>query len=1023
MITLTKLKIIKVIAIVVSISMLWQGVVWANPDIFKRNNLQTQSLITNPEKIDSFLMVATGYLGYFLNNLELDPKNRNVPMMLKGVNEVIEQLAGNEKIDREYREAAERIMRDLRDSSISGEFVINTGAYKVRYFNPNIHDPDPGMTYQVSDEKKIGKYLARQILIQKSLQAPVEPVAQQPEEDVFYQGEGQIARVGPESEDDVNEFFRNILGQRPHRKKSRLSNYSERTRIAGLLSKKVNGSRLSHKRKERIYTAIKRFKEAKVIEIDAVALADENNIKKARAWILSFNTMVWSPNSNKNVSLNPLMDLLERTFPRTIAFSTQVLDKVQSDESLLLEYVFHEVVCHLFGHEEARKIQEVLFSENYRDVEGDTLEGHKDGKLAHILKKVINSAIKVYKKKRKIKTKIEKQKASRIKKPWIFNWKRFFKSMAITTSVALVLSALFYLTLPVNTVTIAIAIGLPIALMIYLIARDPSLGNIARILLTIAAFTVIFYFLPAIPWFGLSVSVIVVARLISNRKAGSSAKGRVAGGGEAPSEVKGKEIKDKGAKSQEAAGEGKGAEAGTGAQGTEEEIPAQDNGKIFKDNEISPDILKKILGILGLTEEKKDKKDKQGEKETPEMSPTEMFLRMLFKPENVEGYKRAEEEKEPEIILEVPEVPELKEKLRPIVVGRLEKIEQRTEFVYELYYPVDVFVQFRSWKEKSSEELGQALNKISQEIARGLLSDYPERAHREMLAIYEIIAEYFGMPVKDVLGIRPYAAIAQRKEAIESQKYAISAMGGVPKYGRAHPGVYYNQAIEELCAGNYLSAEKLFATAVTTKIPGTSDVMDNENYKLYMLGVGVSRHFLAKWDRKKWKGITPAYNVAYNVHHMDLENFKHKQKMDYPVYGKKVTDGRIAETECRMHLCKFLQELSEKKILLQGEEPVKDEKPGSMGKGYKGFMSESVEGDKLQVKATNKETKRTESFVFDVSSRVPIDEGKRKEIIDTADIKQRSLAGKILGLFPEDFHLYAFTNLEKGIYGFSLKAN
>ncbi|MGB2598845.1 MAG: hypothetical protein WBC99_00165, partial [Candidatus Omnitrophota bacterium] len=177
-----KLKITKIIATLLSILMLWQGVVWANPDIFRKNNLQARSLITSPDRVDSFLMMTTGYLGYHLTNLERDPARRNVIMMLKGVKEEFASVANNEKIDEKYRQAVQMILDDLDQTSRSGEFIIDAGTYKVRYYNPNIYgaDPagssfaekDPGAGYQVTDEKKIGKYLSRQILTRKALPEP-----------------------------------------------------------------------------------------------------------------------------------------------------------------------------------------------------------------------------------------------------------------------------------------------------------------------------------------------------------------------------------------------------------------------------------------------------------------------------------------------------------------------------------------------------------------------------------------------------------------------------------------------------------------------------------------------------------------------------------------------------------------------------------------------------------------------------------------------------------------------------------
>ena len=166
-------KIIKSISVFLSILLIWQGVSYANPDIFQRNTLQNPTLFTGLRDDDSFLAASAGYFSGYLEQLENEPQNQNVFRMKSRVEALIEELSGSEKLPEEYKNEIPEVMQAFTGE---GEFMLNAGAFKIRYYNPNIHEnaSDPGVSFQVVADKEIGRYLSRQILIQKALAIPKE---------------------------------------------------------------------------------------------------------------------------------------------------------------------------------------------------------------------------------------------------------------------------------------------------------------------------------------------------------------------------------------------------------------------------------------------------------------------------------------------------------------------------------------------------------------------------------------------------------------------------------------------------------------------------------------------------------------------------------------------------------------------------------------------------------------------------------------------------------------------------------
>jgi len=168
--------LVKVIGITLSILLVWQGVVWANPDIFKRGNINTQTLSPVPFGEENFSSFLTNYFLRYLDTLELELENGNVEAMKKMVVGTLGELSKTQNIPTAQRAFIEDIVSGIKGDETLGEFIIDCGYYKVRYYNPeavNVN-ADPDEKYQLMQETRIGMYLHRQMLIQKESEDPEE---------------------------------------------------------------------------------------------------------------------------------------------------------------------------------------------------------------------------------------------------------------------------------------------------------------------------------------------------------------------------------------------------------------------------------------------------------------------------------------------------------------------------------------------------------------------------------------------------------------------------------------------------------------------------------------------------------------------------------------------------------------------------------------------------------------------------------------------------------------------------------
>jgi len=157
------------------------------------------------------------------------------------------------------------------------------------------------------------------------------------------------------------------------------------------IKERVDESALSADTKEAIKQRVDEFVVANVEfkEFSSVVLKDAEDTRKVTGWLLGLNTMPRAPDAEMDEPQNALQRLLYAEHPNIIALSSDILDNIELNSTLLHEYIFHEVICPSFGHLETRKMQEEMFAENYAGIVGDMHPGHRDGRLTYVLKSAI----------------------------------------------------------------------------------------------------------------------------------------------------------------------------------------------------------------------------------------------------------------------------------------------------------------------------------------------------------------------------------------------------------------------------------------------------------------------------------------------------------------------------------------------------------------------------------------------------------------------------------------------------------
>ena len=306
--------IIKIISIFLSILLIWQGVVWANPEILRQHELQPQLFFDPTDTKENIFSALSGYLSKALARFESDPDNRNLFSIKKRAETAVAELRRIQYLPGEVLE--EGLI--VSGSSESGAVVIDLGPCRIRYYNQKIPGAeDPGSAYEVIEGAQIGEYLSRQILIKRS--SPGGFIAKGDSEELF--------KVFIDNKSSITEVRRSVKKKLPKAMKD-FESRVERSDLEPFIVKK------------RIRTALRRVATLDFIEFDSVIFPDEEDRTKARGWFHGFNTAYYPDNDTKD-TIHKINILLRLNYKSKVGLSRQVLDLTEKDELTFKEYLFH----------------------------------------------------------------------------------------------------------------------------------------------------------------------------------------------------------------------------------------------------------------------------------------------------------------------------------------------------------------------------------------------------------------------------------------------------------------------------------------------------------------------------------------------------------------------------------------------------------------------------------------------------------------------------------------------------------
>ncbi|MDD4013752.1 MAG: hypothetical protein PHW14_06145, partial [Candidatus Omnitrophica bacterium] len=370
--------VIKTISGTLSLLLCWQSVVWADPGIIDRNDLSPVSMFSMENVNSSFTPVVSRYIVEKLFAIEADRSSRNLYSIKSKVEEMLLGLKNDKNIPAEFASSLPVAAGDPED----GEFILDIGRYRVRYFNPKMPSvPKVISGYVVIRELRLGKYLGRQLLEsrQELPRLASGNVAQGDPAELF-----KVFREGAYVTGDIRPGIKALLPE-----------------ILEHLKILLENSRLNKDFKRAIRNSLDRMEEASFIEIKPLVLWGEHHLLTPAAWLLGFNTLK-VPGADPDDETGGGDTLFGEYYPNTVALTGKVLDIMGDDKDLLGEYIFHEAACPVVGHIKAREIQEELFPENYWVVRSEGYKmvgledfdpGRKDGELSLIFRHVMYEEI------------------------------------------------------------------------------------------------------------------------------------------------------------------------------------------------------------------------------------------------------------------------------------------------------------------------------------------------------------------------------------------------------------------------------------------------------------------------------------------------------------------------------------------------------------------------------------------------------------------------------------------------------
>ncbi|MBN1526761.1 MAG: hypothetical protein JW919_04160 [Candidatus Omnitrophica bacterium] len=379
------------------------------------------------------------------------------------------------------------------------------------------------------------------------------------------------------------------------------------------------------------------------------------------------------------------------------------------------------------------------------------------------------------------------------------NW----KYMAITSAAAIPLAFLLSLVLPVNIFTVSIALMLPI--VCFFLFSWSWQGLIFTILASVA----LSVFLP-IPWFGLSLTAILMGHMIVHKGA-ALRRGTAAGKGTA------------GAPQQAPAVAKKEESQAASAKKTEPRDANDPLSGVTIESDVLDRIIQVIRAMWGETADAAVKREERAKRLSDYAIMNALFASGHLK--------------------DVPEYRDLKEELRPLVARELEKIEKGYSFDFK-----NVLEKLKNWRHEKDKDLAHALSEVAQEVATGLKpTDTESTRTGEMLAIQELIAERCGIGEKRFELILRHLIVARIRETVRSNEMIGAASGDD----------YHMLGILEFNVKNYAGAEAAFERAVE-KEPFRQE---------FVFTLGVVKHLLQDWDEaKKYYGDFIRINKATERH-------------------------------------------------------------------------------------------------------------------------------------------------------------
>jgi len=140
------------------------------------STLQAPSIFSNFDEKSPVFHLMAGYLSFHLRKLETSVDDINVSLMKDMVDGLLEDLHDKKEFLPEKLKIVVPYTPDQSEKEL-GNFIIDCGNFRIRYYNPLFLTSEPESSYQVAEEKRLGRFLARQVLIRRVLESGAESVS------------------------------------------------------------------------------------------------------------------------------------------------------------------------------------------------------------------------------------------------------------------------------------------------------------------------------------------------------------------------------------------------------------------------------------------------------------------------------------------------------------------------------------------------------------------------------------------------------------------------------------------------------------------------------------------------------------------------------------------------------------------------------------------------------------------------------------------------------------------------------